>query len=301
MDFAERNQHNTEFAADLIAGTIKLGESGQAQGRHVESIMERFLASFIHSFSFKAPDPSTTTTLNTPSELMCPSSAQDVGIILDYLYKTDQKNHIDAVESINRALTKPPTAILNGFAIQLLQSLSTSIGHDRSRAANYANLFRTTLVSYVEQYVQRRPPPGDWTRPAVGRGCCRECRRLNLFLSDPAREVEKFDMSRADRAHLHQLLNGTDHSHVTLSRNVLTVTKGNGSQRAKHNEWAKRQSIAQKKMAELDRSLLIEMLGEDDVEQLLACEVVRRGTQRLESQVTGTKRKREEAEVIDLT
>ena len=284
-----------------MARAIELDGSGRAHDRHVESVMERFLGSFIQSFSFKAPDSRTTKTLATPSKLISPTSAEDVAFIFGYLYKNNPTNHIDAVESVNRALTKPPTAILDGFAIQLLQLLSAAIRRDRSLAAIYADLFRTTLVTYVEQYVQRRPPPGDWARPTVGDGCCRECRILDKFLTDPTRQVGKFDLEPADRAHLHQLLNGTNHKHVTMYGDVLTVTKGKGSQRAKHEEWAKRYLRAQKKMAELDRGLLIEMLGKDDVEQLLACNVVRRDPQALEPQMTGTKRKRADAEVIDLT
>lgn len=97
------------------------------------------------------------------------------------------------------------------------------------------------------------------------------------------------------------MLNSTNHKHVTLYGGVLKVTKGKGYQGAKHDEWAKRHSTAQKKMSELDRGLLIEMLGKDDVEQLLACKVMRHDTQPLQPQVTGTKRKRAEREVIDLT
>lgn len=263
--------------------------------------MERFLGSFIHFFSFEAPAAPTTKTLDTPSKLLDPPSARDVVLIFRYLYKTNQTIHIDAVESVNRALKKPPTAIFDGFAIYFLQQLSTSIRQDRSLAAIYAKLFRTTLVTYVEQYIQHRPLPGDWTRPAVGCNRCQDCRRLDDFLRDPAQEIGKFDLARAKRAHLHQLLNGTNHKHVTPHGSVLTVTKGKGYQRARHDEWDNRRSVAQKKMAELDRGLLEEMLGKDDVEQLLACKVVRRDAQALEPQVTGTKRKRAEAEVIDLT
>ena len=284
-----------------MARTIELGGRGRTHDRHIDSIMERFLGSFIQSFSFKASDSLTTETLDTPSKLVCDSSAQDVACILEYLYETDPKNHVDAVESVERALTKAPTAILDGFAIQLLQCLSASIRRDRSLAATYATLFRTTLVTYVEEYVQHRPPPGDWTRPAVGCNHCQDCRRLDDFLRDPAQEIGKFDLTRAKRAHLHQLLNGTNHKHVTPYGSVLTVTKGKGYQRARHDEWAERRSVAQKKMSELDRGLLVEMLGVDDVEQLLACKVVRRDAQALEPQATGTKRKRAEAEVIDLT
>ena len=290
--FAEKNQCNTEFTAALIASTIRHSERGRVHGQQVDAILNRFLGSFIQSFSFKVLDPLITKKPDTPGEVMCPSSAKDVAIIFRYLYQTNRTIHIDMVESVNHAFTKPPTAVLDGFTIELLQHLSTSIRQDRSLAAIYATLFRTILVSYVEQHVQHRPPGGDWERSGVGCNRCEACRRLDYFLRDPTQEVGKFALKPAGRVHLHEMLDSTNHKHVT---------KGKGHQSTEHDEWAKRHAMAQKKMAELDREVLVEMLGKDDVEQLLACQKMRRDVQALESQVKGTKRKRVEREVIDLT
>ena len=300
-DFAQRYQDNTESVASIVASAIKLGESGRAHRQRVESILNRLLEPFIHSFSYKAPDFTTTRTLDPPSRLISPFSAEDVATIFGYLYKINPRFHINAVDSVHGALTKLPAAVLDGFAIQLLQHLSTSIRQDRSLVATYASLFRTILMDYVEQYVQHRPPQGDWTRRPVGCNRCQDCRRLDDFLRDPAQEVGKFDLKLAGRVHLHEMLNSTNHKHVSLYRGVLKVTKGKGYQGAKYDEWARRHSTAQKKMSELGRGLLIEMLGKDDVEQLLACKVGRRDVQALEPPVTGTKRKRAESAIIDLT
>ena len=69
--------------------------------------------------------------------------------------------HRRLVDSVERAFLSPPVTVFDKFAFSLLIYISSAIKQLSDPHESYMSLFRTIVTAYVDQYVQREPPPAN--------------------------------------------------------------------------------------------------------------------------------------------
>ncbi|KAK3485443.1 uncharacterized protein B0T23DRAFT_367539 [Neurospora hispaniola] len=116
----------------------------------------------------------------------------------------------------------------------------------------YQSLYRNMLTRYIQEYVRTQPAPSNsLVRPPVN--CpllhCPDCNALNFFLQSPTEEVERFDVGKKARRHLHEMLDerGIDCTHVSergTTPNTLVVTKTFTQEEPLMKEWKERKAYA---------------------------------------------------------
>ncbi|KAK3496236.1 hypothetical protein B0T13DRAFT_529411, partial [Neurospora crassa] len=120
----------------------------------------------------------------------------------------------------------------------------------------YQSLYRNTLTRYIKEYVGVQPAPSNsLVRPQVNcpRLHCPDCNALNFFLQDPTEQVERFDIGKKARRHLHEMLDehGIDCTHVSergTTPNTLVVTKTFTQEEQPMKEWRERKAYAQSRL-----------------------------------------------------
>lgn len=110
----------------------------------------------------------------------------------------------------------------------------------------------------------------------------------------------RFPVNKKRRQHLHQRLECTNIKHITDRRGVetLVVTKVATPSMAKHQQWQKRFSKAEKQTKKLDQKVLKQLLN-DNYEYLAELRNTRKDRERLPSAHIAVKR--QGPEIIDLT
>ncbi|EGO55246.1 hypothetical protein NEUTE1DRAFT_102687 [Neurospora tetrasperma FGSC 2508] len=116
----------------------------------------------------------------------------------------------------------------------------------------YQSLYRSMLTRYIKEYVRTQPAPSNsLVRPPVN--CphvhCPDCNALNFFLQSPTEEVERFDVGKKARRHLHEMLDerGIDCTHVSergTTPNTLVVTKTFTQEEQPMKEWKEKKEYA---------------------------------------------------------
>lgn len=236
-----------------------------------------------------------------PSPVQCLMSAGDVAFLLVLLDRRDLED--EAVMLIAKLEAEAGTVDIIAFEtffLPLLEALIVWLQWTSERVARYRKLFRTTLLIYATRFVQIEPQAGNWTRPPLGCHCL-NCRQLDAFLVNPSQQSIKFPVGRGARQHLHQMLEGTNISHVTDRRGVetLVVTKPLTATLAKHQQWEKRFFKAKGQIEKLDQKILRLLLDGDDYEYLTELRNTKRGHEGLPSARVAVRRQR--PEIIDLT
>ncbi|KAL9580360.1 MAG: hypothetical protein Q9212_004541 [Teloschistes hypoglaucus] len=188
------------------------------------------------------------------------------------------------------------------FAIfmPVLTALSIYLKEFPDHVSNYEELFQKMLEFYRIRYIQPRPVGGTWACRPHGCGRCIDCRKLDAFLTHPSQRIEHFAVSNHRRMHLHQLLNSTEHNHVTNRAShpeTLTVTKKQTPLHRGFQDWQSRVTEGEMLLKGLDPNLLQQLLG-DKYAELTNLKGVKPISGTNESAGKSLKRK---AEVIDLT
>lgn len=124
----------------------------------------------------------------------------------------------------------------------------------------YQSLYRNMLTRYIQEYVRTQPAPSNsLVRPPVN--CpllhCPDCNALNFFLQSPTEEVERFDVGKKARRHLHEMLDerGIDCTHVSergTTPNTLVVTKTFTQEEQPMKEWKERKEYAASRLSNFE-------------------------------------------------
>lgn len=83
--------------------------------------------------------------------------------------------------------------------------------------ADYQRLWLQTADVLLTRSEHPPSPPRDWRQDARLSCSCEDCRELQLFVSDPMRQVHRFRVNKERRQHLHRQIDGheLDITHVT--------------------------------------------------------------------------------------
>lgn len=203
------------------------------------------------------------------STVECSSYPDDVALVLRQLSDSeDWRDHDRLLDRLSLSSESVHTFAFPAFFLPLLAALVTRLQSFPDHVSRYKELFRTVLRNYRLRYIQSKPPGGDWARASEGCGerYCHDCKKLDIFLLDPIKEIERFAVSSSDRAHLHQQLDRTGHSHITDTSGTLVVKK---AQSALHNasmEWEVGVTEGEKVLRAMDQEILEELLEEEYTE-----------------------------------
>lgn len=200
------------------------------------------------------------------STVECSSNSEDVALFLHQLSEVeDWFDHDRLLGRLSLSAESVHTFAFPAFFLPLLATLVTSLQSFPEEMFRYKELFRTVLKNYRLRYIQSKPPGSDWARPPQGCGerYCPECKKLDIFLLDPTREIERFPVSSSNRAHIHQQLYDTRHSHVTDTSGTLVVKKAQNALHKASMDWEVRVAEGEKALGAMDQDILKELLEEE--------------------------------------
>ena len=238
---------------------------------------------------------------NKPSgTVQCLLNPTDVAILLVQLDMRDLEDEVLKMTSkLEAEAGRVDVVAYESLFLPLLEALTGMVVWTSARVIRFGKFFRTTLSIYAGRFVQIEPQAGNWTMTPRGCGCS-DCQRLDQFLTNDTQQSVDFPVSRGRRQHLHQMLEFTKIGHVTDRHGVetLVVTKPSTPLLAKHEQWQKRFSKAEKQIKKMDQAILKQLLG-DDYEYLTELRDTRRGQKRLPGARVALAR--QGPEIIDLT
>ena len=202
------------------------------------------------------------------SSTECLSSPEDVALLLYQLCDTGKWNLHDLL--LNRLLSSAETVhnfAFPAFFLPLLGTLLFRLQSYPDHVSSYVDFFKAVLEDYRQRYIQPKPPSSDWAYSPEGcsDSYCYDCKKLDDFLLDPVKVMERFPVDNRQRAHLHQQLNRTSHSHDTdrsTYPETLVVKKRQSSSQEKFMEWQARVAEAEKALGAMDGDVLKELLEE---------------------------------------
>ena len=137
---------------------------------------------------------------------------------------------LDLARAIQERATNGSPGLLDVPFLSVLSNiLHLFIGQPHKYTGTWVGPFyQSVLQSVVQRYVREQPSTQpNWTRERVA--ChCPDCARLNSFMVDATRRVERFPLGKHRRDNLEQKLGGRDCSQQTEYRgspHTLIVTK----------------------------------------------------------------------------
>ena len=206
----------------------------------------------------------------SPSE--CLSNADDIAIFLHQLASRGEWDlPVTLLNRLTASLDLVPNTALHTFYMSLLTKLATQLQPHPESIPLYRDFFSRTLQVYRFQYIQPKLSGGDWSCSPEGRGHghCADCQRLDTFLLDPQKAVERFSVSKNPRQHLHQCLNCVGHSHGTdrsTYPETLVVKKAETKSHKAYKAWKARVGEAEKLLGAMGQTMLKELLREQYTE-----------------------------------
>ena len=203
------------------------------------------------------------------STVECFSNPEDVALFLNQLSDwEDWFNHDRLLDRLSLSAESVHTSAFPAFFLPLLATLVTRLQSFPDHMSGYKGLFRTVLKNYRLRFVQAKPPGVDWARASEGCGerYCYDCKKLDKFLLDPTMETERFPVCNSNRAHLHQQLDDTRHSHVTDRSGTLVVKKAQSALYKASVDWEARVAEGEKALRAINQDILKELLEEEYTE-----------------------------------
>ena len=208
----------------------------------------------------------------TSSGVECFSDSDDVALFLHQLSDSeDWSDHDHLLDRLSLSSKSVHTFAFPAFFLPLLAKLVTRLQLFPDHVSRYRELFQTVLRNYRLRYIQSKPPGSDWARDSEGCGerYCHDCKKLDRFLLDPTQEIERFAVCNSDRAHLHQQLDNTGHSHITDARGTLVVKKAQSVLHKASMDWKVRVTEGEETLRAMDQNLLKELLEAAYTEMVL--------------------------------
>lgn len=198
----------------------------------------------------------------------CLSSPEDIAFLLHQLCDTGKWDlHNLLLKRLLLSAETVHTFAFPAFFLPLLETLVSRLQSRPDHTSCYVDFFQIVLEDYRLRYIQPKPRGSDWAHSSEGCGdrYCHDCDKLNEFLVDPVKEIERFRVDNRRRAHLHQQLNRTSHSHDTdrsTYPETLVVKKKQSPSQKKFTEWQSRVAEAEKALEAMDGDVLKELLQE---------------------------------------
>ena len=199
----------------------------------------------------------------------CLSNSEDVALFLHQLSDwQDWSDHDHLLDRLSLSAESVHTFAFPAFFLPLLTTIANRLESFPDHVSRYQELFRTVLINYRLRYLQSKPPGSDWARSPEGCGerYCNDCKKLDRFLLDPTQEIEKFAVHSSNRAHLHEQLDRTRHSHVTDGSGTLVVKKAQSALHKAFMEWEARIAEGEKALGAMNQDVLKELLAEEYTE-----------------------------------
>ena len=241
----------------------------------------------------------------------CLTSAEDVDLLLYYLHEVITTPYQEfIIERIKSESESCQLIVFESFYFPLLHKLFIRLEEtdpeDTYLRSLYEKLFVKVLTSYIHRYVQPEPTvTGNMTRQPDGCGSrrCANCTILDNFLANPKLKTKAFPVGRAERHHLHSVLEGTGNSHDTNRSmgDTLIVTKKSSSEDKKHEEWKKRFEVARKLVFGLNQESLLALLRQEEYNKITTLSDVRKGSRPKQQSAKPPAQTRPPIEIIDLT
>ena len=203
------------------------------------------------------------------STVECFSYSEDVALFLHQLCDSEAWfDHDRLLDRLSLSAESVHTFAFQAFFLPLLATLVTRLQSFPDHIFRYKVLFRTVLRNYRLRYIQSKPPGSDWARSPKGcpKRYCHDCKKLDTFLLDPTKEIERFAVCNSNRAHLHQRLDYTRHSHVTDTSGTLVVRKAQSTLHKASTDWEMGVAEGQKALGAMNQGILKELLGEEYTE-----------------------------------
>ena len=197
----------------------------------------------------------------------CLSNSEDVALLLDQLSgKGNWKPHALLLNRLLYSAETVHTFAFPAFFLPLLATLVTRLQSFPEKITLYVEFFRAVLEKYRLRYIQLEPPCSDWACSPEGCGgrYCHDCEKLDEFLLDPTKEIERFPVANYRRAHLHQQLDRTGHRHDTdrsTYPEALVVEKRQSFSQKAPTGWQARVVEGEKALEAMDGDVLKELLG----------------------------------------
>ena len=203
------------------------------------------------------------------STVECFSNSEDVALFLHQLSDGEAWfDHDRLLDRLSLSAESVHTFAFSAFFLPLLARLVNRLQSSPDHISRYKELFRAVLKNYRLRYIQSKPPASDWARSSEGCGerYCYDCYKLDTFLLDPTKEIERFAVCSSNRAHLHQQLNNTRHSHVTERSGTLVVKKAQSASHKAFMNWEVRVAEEEKALRAMNQDILKELLEEEYAE-----------------------------------
>ena len=154
---------------------------------------------------------------NETISLECHLDPGDVALFLSQLSKKGRWRYHEALQSkLILKLEAQPIDLFPKFFMPMLVALTKLLKTQLNNLNRYENLFLAILRIYRTRYIQPKPSGGDWA--CSPQGCrssfCTDCTKLDRFLRDPSRQIEKFAVSN-NRRH--------SYTHNSIIQSILTI------------------------------------------------------------------------------
>ncbi|KAH6692885.1 hypothetical protein BKA61DRAFT_742360 [Leptodontidium sp. MPI-SDFR-AT-0119] len=175
----------------------------------------------------------------------------DIASLLCHCHSLGLSQHLNS--AVSNLVTEAKTTGLDDFRtifLPFLKTLGAALNKPgiTLRRTAFQWLFQHVMSIYIERYVQQPPPIfRDWSRATVScREHCKDCDKLNEFLSNPYQQAADFTMGGSRREHLlSQVRNtgiGADQrkKYASGSAYALFLTKNSAYIEIGRNAWEKR-------------------------------------------------------------
>ena len=182
--------------------------------------------------------------------IACSTEAVPVAALFKMLYVIDQPQllqeaarHVKTRPEQYRVVEQPqplqkatwsfrpqPQPKVKSSLIAAVRDLSRWLGAKAQECGPFVELLEVCIATLTAKTNGGIAEPATWAMKVPFTPCCRDCRDLAHFLSNPSKQVGRFKMAKNRRVHLHQKLDGSgvDASHTTEqvgSPQTLVVTK----------------------------------------------------------------------------
>lgn len=195
------------------------------------------------------------------------ADAKDMALLLHQLSQKEEWNfHAALLGRVILGIDSVAVGTFQTFFIPLFAKLTSHLNSKPDQFRQHREFFRQSMQTFRVRCIRRKPAgDGNWACAPESFRCCKICIKLDDFLCNPSKEVERFPLSKTDRHHLHQCLNDSQHSHVTDRSTLpetLVVKKAPSPSLRTFQEWEARVKEGEKLLRAIDQDVLKDLLGE---------------------------------------
>ncbi|KAH7327404.1 hypothetical protein BKA65DRAFT_597938 [Rhexocercosporidium sp. MPI-PUGE-AT-0058] len=213
----------------------------------------------------------------------------DIASLLCHCHSLGLSQHLDVI--VSNLATEASTTGLDDFRTIFLAFLKTlgatlrksNIAVQRSP---FQALYQHVMSTYIERYVQQPPNIfSDWTRETITcRERCKDCDKLNDFLSNPRQQAADFLMGGPRREHLLSKVRDTGieadqrKKYPSGSAYALFLTKNTAYIELGHKAWENRREATRESFRDIESEANLHDLLADLYVPIMAASLPHRGS-----------------------